>query len=106
VKISGAEFMEWYDNHFPDGYFFDSQSDVETHDDAGKWLLDPDETYDTNALGYLCSAGSAPELDTDVAIRRWRKARDFTPMRISVPKGREDTIRELLKAAGVKVDTP
>lgn len=84
MKILGAEFMDWYDNHWPEGDWCHEDSEVKTHDDDGNWLLVPHEKYDADDLGYL-SWGAGRDTDpTDgegmsisTCIRKWRRERDF-----------------------------
>jgi hypothetical protein len=112
MKVSGAEFMEWYDNHFPEGYYHESDEALdddgryfEMHGDNGEWLLDPVALYDTDDLGYLAKdrGGHEDDLSIESQIRAFRKARDFDFITVRVPKVRVTEVRQLLKDAKCRV---
>lgn len=106
MKIKGAEFMDWYDNHFPVGYYHDDS--IETHKDDGSWALDPTADYDTDDLGYVAKDdarfSNEDSLSVESEIRRYRKARDYDLKIVSIPKAKMDEVLAYLKAAGCKVE--
>lgn len=103
MKITGAEFMDWYDNAFPEGYFWDSgDGAIPTHDDDDKWLLAASDTYDLDSIGYLVAEEGKPELFVETAIKRWRKTRDTEFFAVHVPKAKVDDFNAALAALGIK----
>lgn len=107
MKVTGAEFMEWYDDHFPEGHYFDpgDADAIETHGNEGEWLLDPAATYATDELGevYLEDPNSKiAETNMDASIRAYRRKRDGDILVITVPKAKTAEVKALLKAHGVK----
>lgn len=112
MKVTGAEFIDWYDNHFPEDFYFESEDAKDTHADDGTWLLDPAATYDTDALGYLewnlpfddprmrHELPQAPSVES--LIRKLRKARTHDIVVIEVPKGKLAEVKAATRDLGVK----
>lgn len=113
MKITGAEFKEWYDNHFPVGFFHDGSSDArEIHAHDGQWLLSNDEIIDPDELGELVWGGRAYGAASDddptnaeglafsVAIKRWRKTSTHEFVTAFVPRDRVEEAKAALKALG------
>lgn len=47
MKITGAEFKEWYESGWP-GEDWYHETDIELYDNDGKWLLAPNRVYNTS----------------------------------------------------------
>jgi hypothetical protein len=112
MKISGAEFIDWYDNHWPGDNWYHDDANIEIHDDEGAWLLDPAEMYDIDDLGAILYQGPDDHPDAAMAdtstlagwIRKYRKARDFDVLTVTCPKELTATVKETLAAVkGVKI---
>ena len=107
MKIKGKEFKEWYDNHFPEGYYFDSPSDNiddVLHDANGEWQIEDGKTYDTDDLGcLLAETNGTPEIDAATCIKRWRKSRDFDLITVEVKRGDSERVKAAILALGCKV---
>jgi hypothetical protein len=72
AKALGAEIMEFYDHHWPEGYYHDD-SQIEFHDQNPPpeatddiWILEPETKYDLDQCGVLIS-----EKDGERLISRW-----------------------------------
>lgn len=112
MKVTGAEFIDWYENHFPEDFYHEDDGDTPVQNDAGEWLLDPAETYNTDDLGYLewnLELGDprqrwelpiAPTIES--LIRKLRKTRAHDLIMIEVPKGRLAEVKAATRALGVK----
>ena len=110
MKLKGVEFKEWYDNHFPVGYYHDG--DVEIHNAKGQWLVADDEELDPDDLGELRWSGidygaetndeplTGPYLSFSAAIENWRRDSATVMITAHVPKDRENEAREMLAALG------
>lgn len=103
MKITGADFIRWYDQGFPDGYYWDSDDDY-THNPDGSWKLDPAKTYQTADLGYLVPNDGNAEIDTDATIRKWLKEQSTTTLLVSVDKNQETAARAAIIALGYKIE--
>ncbi len=107
MKITGAEFNEWYDNHWPgkDWYLDNFEDDIFGDDDA----LDESVIYDTGQLGNIYWQGDRDKhsifffLPLDKTIRKWRRDRDTFTISATGPKGTRDDAIAALKALGCKV---
>lgn len=97
MKILGADFIRWYDEGFPKGYYWDSDEDY-IHDADGDWKLDRDKTYKTDELGYLVPNEGFPEIDTDATIRAWLKAQSTSTIVVRVAKEKEEEVRAAIAA--------
>lgn len=52
LKITGAEFRDFYQNHWPKGYWHED-AEYEIEDDHGVFILADDAILDVEKLGYL-----------------------------------------------------
>lgn len=102
MKITGAEFMDWYDNHWPSDDYHHDDSAIDLFDDNGSWNLDPLAEYNTADLGDIYEDNCFVESVTD-AIRRWRHNSDFEILTIEVPKDRVEELKKHILAAGIQV---
>lgn len=111
MRITGAEFMDWYDNGFPAGHFHESDDyynpDVPTtHKEDGSWALDPLRVYDTADLGEIYPDSEdipSKVWSMDASIKAWRKAKTHQTLIVDAPKDKVDEIKAFLKAVGAKV---
>jgi hypothetical protein len=107
VKITGAEFIEWYTQHFPSGYRFDpvSISENKLFYPDGSWKLEDDVVYDTDDLGYLTPlyVGVEP-LEIDMAIRQWMRREDYHVLTVRVPRGKFARVKKTLASLGCKLE--
>jgi hypothetical protein len=106
MKIKGAELAEFINNGWPsDDYYWDH--------DVFEDRPAPEETYDTDDLGYLHWQGDRHEdptgghgLDLAKAIRDWRKASTTKIKVIRIPKDVTDKdLRAALKQVKGTIDT-
>lgn len=111
MKITGAEFIEWYDNHWPfdsDDWYFE-EGEIPLHNPDGTWALDPAKTYDAEELGAVFHKGLGEDpthgdgYATSTLIKAWRRTRDVNIVTIEIPKSRDAEIRAELKALGIKI---
>ena len=103
MKVTGAELLQFMNSGWPkpeEDFYWDH----DVFEDP-----DPEATYDTDDIGgiYYQGKGDDPTpngngWDLATLIKKWRKARDFTVLSISIPKGREDDVRAALAQMGVK----
>lgn len=54
LKITGAQFRDFYQNHWPQGYWHED-AEYEIEDEVGKFILAEDAILDVDKLGYLAS---------------------------------------------------
>lgn len=91
MKITGAEFMDWYDQAWPGDEWLHEDS-IETHDNNGEWILEADKIYDTNDFGYLIAyqgddkSRRLQSLDIDKCIKHWRMKLQYDYFIVTVPK--------------------
>lgn len=52
LKITGAQFREFYQNHWPQGYWHED-AEYEIEDELGTFILADDAILDVDKLGYL-----------------------------------------------------
>jgi len=109
AKALGAEIMEFYDHHWPQGYYHDD-SQIEFHDQNPPpeatddiWILEPETKYDLEQCGVLISEKDGEAIDFALAFNRWKRTRDVAILAVHVPKAREQEIRDYLKLQGCKV---
>lgn len=108
MKITGAEFKEWFRTGLPTGFYLDSGMDWVGDDEEEK--IADDELFDPDERWVLLWDGPRDEDPTDgegvlvsTAIRRWRKQRDTEVLVVTVPKAHADEVRKMIKAVGGKV---
>ena len=109
MKITGAEFQEWYDNHWPgdDWYHDDFREDL--FDDDGN-LVEVDAVYDGRELGNICFLGPIGGkwkhhefYSVESAILKWRKERDTFTIVVSGKKEQREELAADLKRRGFTV---
>ena len=104
MKALGAEIKDFYDNHFPEGYYHDDG--IEMHDGDGRWLLKDEEKYDLGELGVIVpNDGNYPAdaASFESFFRKWKKSRTTVTMVIEVKKEKAEELKKLLEGANVKV---
>lgn len=107
MKITGAEYMDWYDNHWPGDDWYIDESCIETHDNNGQWILDPSDVYDTNDFGLLFYQGDDQSrfdrMEIASLIRKHRKQRDYDVLAVTVPKTLTEQVKRVLIELGCKL---
>jgi hypothetical protein len=105
----GAEIMEFYDHHWPSGYFHDD-SQIEFHEqnpppDALEdiWILNPAEKYDLSQCGVLIHEKSQEVFDFSMFFKIWKKSLNSVTLQVVVPKEKEREIRAYLTQNSCKV---
>lgn len=70
---TGAEIKKFYFDGWPEDFYHDD-SEIETQDDHGNWILKPDEVYNLDRLGMLiANSGSHKENMTFTeAFLKWK----------------------------------
>lgn len=99
MKVTGAEFMDWFENNWPGEDWYLDENEIETHDDKGEWIIDPMQIYDTRKLGILCWQGPGFErLPMTIAscIAKYRRNRYYTPIAIECPNSKVDMLISFL----------
>ena len=110
AKATGVEIREFYDNHWPDGYYVDDY-EIDAYDpDTGAWVLNDTEKYDLAQLGSLYVEDPPPGLayydnsmTFQTAFSRWKKAASQATLVISVGKENEQALRDFCKTIGAKI---
>jgi len=99
MKASGAQIKDFYDNHWPSGYYFEEEdAEVKLNDnDSGEWLLDHTERYDTAKFGYLVKEGETvrgvPDtISFTTAFGKWLKTSLNKTLIVTVPTGYEQAV--------------
>lgn len=91
MKITGAELKDWYDNHFPEGFYHDdAEQEIYGGPTGDDFLLDPAKTYDTEKFGVVCpdsfSSNSEAVRSVTSVIRNWRKTKTHDTFAIEIPR--------------------
>jgi hypothetical protein len=101
MTATGAEIREFYDNHWPEGYYHD---DCEITDDDGKCNLDPDQKYDLAELGVLVADGDPDNRITfQSAFLRWKKTFGKRILVVTVPGERVEDFMAVVRELGGRV---
>ena len=108
MKVTGAEFMDWFDNHWPGEDWYIDDGAIETHGIGDRWLLDPAAVYNTDDFGSLFYQGEDESkrfdrLDIDSLIQKYREQRDSDVLVVTIPKNLTEELRFLLKQYGCTV---
>ena len=109
AKALGAEIMEFYDHHWPEGYYHDDNQ-IEFHDQNPPpgttddiWILDSAAKYDLEECGVLVAEEDGEAIAFSAAFNHWKRTRDIAILAVHVPKAQEQEIRDYLKSKGCKV---
>lgn len=104
VLITGAEFRDFYQNHWPaDCWHEDAEYEIE--DDNGAWVLRDDAILDVSKLGYVVAQGATEQrwqafsevwaawktVSTPLEIRTWR-----------VPTQMKDEVEAFMAERGIE----
>lgn len=102
--ITGAEFRDFYDNHWPKGSWHED-AEYEIEDEEGKWLLGDDQILELSRLGYIVN----PKGDRDVwtpfaeAWDAWRnEAPRLQVMTWRVPAELADDVAACMAERGIE----
>jgi hypothetical protein len=108
-KALGKDIQDFYDNHFPPGYYHDDNA-LKFHDeDKGDWILEADEKYDLDECGVLVPEASLDGIKQDypipfsTAFRKYMKARTTDTLVIHIPKEKREQVVKALADLGIKV---
>lgn len=71
MKILGADFIDWFNNHFPDDYYWENANHWEgpvhitsnLFNNKGEWTIEPTVTYDVGNLGNVYYEGDDDDYD-------------------------------------------
>ena len=107
MKISFGEFKLWHDTSWPIGYIWSGDTalpdgrDIYAEQGGFNAAICDDELIDLSFWEGLekdtSSLQDRDEQDVSTLIRRWRKARDFVAVVVTVPKGEEARLRAFVK---------
>lgn len=103
MRISGAEFKEWYYNHWPHENYFLEDCKIQLHDDNDEWIIADDAVLDTDDLGYLVWDSLTmpkPAIENNSVtsfIHRWRTTRDYDILVFKVKKSLADKITNMVR---------
>lgn len=99
MKAIGAEIIEFYNNHFPDGYYHDDYDESIDMDN-----LNPNQKYELNDLGYIISdEDPSNERTFSSVFRRWQKKQTHVTLLVSVPREQIEAAKKDIKALGYLV---
>jgi hypothetical protein len=103
MTATGAEICEFYDNHWPEGYYHDD-CEIEISDGDGKHYLDPCQKYDLTELGVLVADGDPDNRITfQTAFLRWKKTFGKRILVAIVPAERVEDLMAVVKEWGGRV---
>lgn len=107
AKALGKDIKEFYDNHFPEGYYHDD-NEQEFHDDTtGDWLLEDATYYDLDMCGNLVPEGEDARdrecVTFSSQFNRWFKTRNAKTFVVIVPNSKIDLFRFAMKDLGIRV---
>lgn len=69
LKITGAQFRDFYQNHWPQGYWHED-AEYEIEDEFGTFILADDAILDVDKMGYLDSGRKG---DTKSFAEAWNE---------------------------------
>ena len=101
TKAFGKDINEFYNNHFPEGWFTEGE-DVDfqsIEDKQGRLILSPTEKYELKDFGYLVPehADQGKEMTFESAFKKWQKSKTHTSVLIEIPIDQAGLVAELLK---------
>jgi hypothetical protein len=104
MKALGRDIKEFYDNHWPVGYYHD-ENELDTHTDDGSWALDDNTKYELKELGLIIPEGETMGDPVTFAsvFNRWFKTKTHATILLEVPVADKDSVIAQLKAMGLKV---
>jgi hypothetical protein len=108
AKALGGEIKEFYENHWPVGYYHEDNA-LQLHDEAGAWILEPNVKYNLADLGYLIPEKDAGYMGGKLltfqeAFNKWAKQRNVDIIVLRVPKDARSKVEEFVASLpGAKI---
>lgn len=109
MKITGHEFLEWFETAWPGEDWYHDDWSEEAFDRETGDLKDADAVYDVADLGHVYWQGVGPDptdgdgLYIDKLIRKWRKNKTTFSVYVTGPKEELIKITELARQNGFKI---
>ncbi|WP_411839915.1 hypothetical protein [Paracoccus sp. ME4] len=104
TKITGAQFKDFYQNHWPGkpGEVWHEDSEYEIEDEQGRWILPLDAILETNRLGYLHYDRTNETRDFDTVWEEFvSERRGDMILTLRVPAGKLEGLRAALSELGI-----
>lgn len=108
MKALGRDIKDFYDDHFPDGFYHEDNAEP-FHDEncisdgsEPAWILEDNKMYDLKDCGVLVRECDGEAFSFESFFKKWIKERDTVTMIIDVPKTKLETFRLMLKDFGLK----
>jgi len=99
----GSEINEFYNNHFPEGFYCDDMSDTIQCDNS-LWLgetklnLKPTEKYDLDDLGVVVRKSDDVYWDFSEKFLEWQDKQNFVTFVVKAPKKQSVQIKGYIQA--------
>lgn len=99
AKATGAELQSFYEEWPPGDDWYNDDTSIETHSEAGDWMLDPRTRYDLDDFGTINWQGDHRKTPNDNCInfgawfKKWKKQRSTSMAVVTVQK---DDLADLL----------
>ena len=95
----GADINEFYNNHFPEGYFSDDMSDTIQCDNSlwngeNELNLNPTTKYNLDDFGVVVRKSDDVYWDFSEKFIEWQDKQNFATLVVKVPKNMESLVRE------------
>lgn len=109
MKITGAEFKEWHDTAWPEGWVWADESllddNRELYAEDGSLVVKPDEVFTIPAFWSILPETIPAHEGATIRslIKKWRKSQSTITLAIKVPRDREDEVRAYLYHQNLKV---
>ena len=99
----GADINEFYNKHFPEGYYCDDMSDTIQCDNSlwiGESKLDlvPTEKYNLDDFGVVVRKSDDVYWEFSEKFLEWQDKQNFTAFVVKVPKNMESVVKERIAA--------
>jgi hypothetical protein len=101
-KAKGRDIEAFIRDGMKDTQFFED-NELKTYDKEGNFILNPDESYPLDQLGYIGEDRSSDVFPFATLFNRWFKERTVALITVEVPKTDAASATERLKELGFKV---
>jgi hypothetical protein len=100
-KALGKDINEFYNNHFPEGWFHEESAlDLEPFEDKeGVLTLNPSEKYELNEFGCIVPEyeDQGKVITFQAAFKRWQKSQTHVSVVLEIPNNKVDEVITTLK---------
>ena len=108
AKALGADIIDFYDNHWPEGYYHED-NEIEFHDQKASpvkdpiWVLEPDVKYDLDKCGVLVDEKTNDAVEFSYFFNKYLRNKDGKTLVVYVPNANATEVKAMLKKYGCKL---